>query len=145
MGRFSTCGRNEHDSDVTVAGGQLRVAKALPGRGLLCYASGMLRQMIRLATVADLLGVARDTAARWAVAAGFPVLRHPVLGRTGPSPRYLHINDAVALVDSTLGHALDLAERRRLVERMRRESRALAHSTRNMPHQGIDDTPGVPH
>ena len=93
--------------------------------------------LIRVATVARMLGVHPRTAARWLDIAGVHVAAQPVLGHGrigGAAPLYVSLDGAVSLVDTLLPRKVERLASARLRQAAAREARKLEESTRNLQH-----------
>jgi hypothetical protein len=110
----------------------------------------MLCNLIRVASLARMLGVSNPTVVSWAKDSGLTVIRAPLAGRAtlSASPAYLTCTDAVTLIDHMLPRLVDRAANQRCRERARLEARRLADSTRNLTHTGggtgLDRPPSKP-
>jgi hypothetical protein len=96
----------------------------------------MLTRLVRLTTVARMLGVDKRTCESWLSARGCSTIRSPLAGRHATnSPRYVSLEGAVALVDALLpGKANRLALARSRAW-LRAQAARLEESTRNLEHQ----------
>ena len=96
----------------------------------------MLANLIRVASLARMLGVSNPTVVSWAKDSGLTVIRAPLAGRAtlSASPAYLTCTDAVTLIDRMLPRKVDRAANQRCRYRARLEARRLADSTRNLTH-----------
>ena len=96
--------------------------------------------LVRVASVARILGIDGTTASRWLVRMGVQPSRRPVLGmpgRTGTGhngPLYISMEAAVSLVDRVLPGKMDRLARARARARLHEAERTTTQSTRGIQH-----------
>lgn len=97
----------------------------------------MLHGLIRLTTVARLLGLDPDTCEVWLARLNYLPIRAPTVGLPDSgarSPRYVSREAALKLVDLLLPKVVDRAARRRAQRAVSEAVRDLEESTRNIRH-----------
>jgi hypothetical protein len=105
----------------------------------------MLVGLIRVTSVAKVLGVGRVTVLRWLRQMGREPVKCPVLGmqdRTGTGinqPLYVSMATAIRLVDLLLPSMVDRAVAKRMRARLREHGRAQEESSKGVRH-GIGGT-----
>jgi hypothetical protein len=105
----------------------------------------MLVGLIRVNSVAKVLGVGKVTVLRWLRQMGCQPVKCPVLGmpgRTGTGinqPLYLSMATAIRLVDLLLHAHVDRAVRKRVRARLREQGRAQEEGSRGVRH-GVGGT-----
>jgi len=105
-----------------------------------------LINLVRLTTVAGLLGCRPATCRKWCEGAQVQLIRRPVVrwGQTqtgANSPWYVSLEGAIRLVDTMLPARLERAANARARKQLQRAAHALEESTANLVHEDGRGTP----
>lgn len=97
--------------------------------------------LVRVAFVADILGVAPKTARAHLARAGCTPIRRPRLtAKDRDGPWYISVEDAVRLVDWLLPRVVNAAARGRALKRLRIEARLMGVSGQGIRYRGEGGT-----